>query len=205
MQRGKFIVLDGMDGTGKGTQAKLLADYLFDRDKRNHIFLTREPYNSQYYQAIRRILKESKSLEGDAELLTELFIDDRKAHAGIIGELLINGIWVVSDRYKYSTLAYQQTQGISLQKLIALHQDILIPDLVLILDAPAEIILRRIDSDKGRGHREIFEQKEFQEKLRENFLKLPRQLPEEKIAVIDGTGSVDEVAKAIRKEVDKLF
>lgn len=205
MQRGKFIVLDGMDGTGKGTQVKLLAGHLFDCEKRNHIFLTREPYISEFHDEIRRILKESVNPRDHAEELTELFVKDRRVHAEIIGSLLTKGILVISDRYKYSTLAYQQTQGASLQKLIALHKDILIPDLVLIIDAPTEIVLWRIDGDQERKHKEIFEQKDFQEKLRENFLELPWHLPEEKIVVIDGAGFVDEVASAVRKEVDKLF
>ena len=51
--KGKFIVIDGLDGSGKGTQVKLIANYFFDSDKKNHIFLTREPYNSEYYEEIR--------------------------------------------------------------------------------------------------------------------------------------------------------
>ena len=104
--KGKFIVLDGLDGSGKGTQVKLLANYFFDRDKKNHIFLTREPYNSEYYEEIRRLLKSGLNPHDNAERLAELFVADRRVHAALIESLLSQGIDVVSDRYKYSTLAY---------------------------------------------------------------------------------------------------
>jgi len=203
--KGKFIVLDGLDGSGKGTQVKLLANYFFDRDKKNHIFLTREPYNSEYYEEIRRLLKSGLNPRDNAERLAELFIADRRIHAALIESLLSQGIDVVSDRYKYSTLAYQQTQGISLQKLIDMHKGILIPDLTLIIDTSAEIALERIIKDEGREYKEVFEQKDFQEKLRENFLALSKQLPDEKIIIIDGDKPIAKVFESIKKEVEKIL
>ena len=203
--KGKFIVLDGLDGSGKGTQVKLLADYFFDRDKKNHIFLTREPYNSEYYEEIRRLLKSGLNPRDNTERLAELFIADRRIHAALIESLLSQGIDVVSDRYKYSTLAYQQTQGISLQKLIDMHKGILIPDLTLIIDTLAEIALERIIKDEGREYKEVFEQKDFQEKLRENYLAFSEQLADEKIIVIDGNKSIAKVFESIKKEVEKIL
>ena len=205
MKKGKFIVIDGIDGSGKGMQAKLLADYLFGRKKKNHIFLTREPYNSEYYAEIRRLLKESVNPKDNAGLLAELFTKDRKVHAELIEEFLSRGIYVVCDRYKYSTLAYQQTQGVPLAKLIEMHKGILVPDLAIILDVPADIALERVLKDGNRSHKEVFEQKDFQEKLRQNFLALPAALPDEKIVVINGNRSVKEVFEAIKKETDKIL
>ena len=204
MQRGKFIVLDGIDGSGKGTQAKLLADYLFDCDKKNHIFLTREPYNSEHYAEIRKLLKEGISPKDNAEVMAELFVKDRKVHAKLIEEFLSRGIYVVCDRYKYSTLAYQQTQGIPLAKLIEMHKGILVPDLAVIFDMPVEIALKRV-KNSNRSHEEVFEQRGFQEKLRQNFLALLATLPDEKIIVIDGSGLIAEVFEAILKETDKIL
>lgn len=205
MKKGKFIILDGLDGSGKGTEAKLLVNYLFDCDKKNHVFLTREPYNSEHYEEIRRLLKSGLNPHDNAERLAELFVADRKVHVMLIESLISQGINVVSDRYKYSTLAYQQTQGISLQKLINMHKNILIPDLALIIDVPAEIALERIAKDDGREYKEVFEQKNFQEKLRENFIALPEQLPGEKIIIIDGNKQIDEVFEFVKKEVDKIY
>ena len=74
--RGKFIVLDGLDGSGKGTQVKLLVNYLFDKDKNNHPWLTREPYRSRYYQEIRRLLKSGIDPKANALRLARLFLEE---------------------------------------------------------------------------------------------------------------------------------
>jgi dTMP kinase len=204
-RRGKFIVLDGVDGSGKGTQVKLLAEYIFDKEKSRHLFLTREPFISKYYQKIRDILRQSKNPAANAEKLTKLFVADRKAHAKIIQYLLDAGIDVISDRYKYSTLAYQQTQGVAFKKLIEIHKEILIPDIAILIDVPVNVALRRIALDSGRSHKEVFETKDFQEMLRQNFLKLPKQLTDEKIIVVNGNSSVKKVFDSIRTEIDKIL
>src|SRR3989344_2674798 len=205
MRRGKFIILDGVDGSGKGTQAVKLEEYLFRKDKFFHPALTREPFNSEHYAEIRRILKESKDPRARAGELAELFVKDRKVHAVIIAYLLEHGFDVISDRYKYSTLAYQQTQGIPLEKLLEMHKGILVPDLTLIIDIPVDVALARIAKDKGREYKEVFEEKQFQEELRQNFLALPKQLPDEKIVIIDGNRSSDKVFESIKQEVDKIL
>jgi len=205
--RGKFIVLDGVDGCGKGTQAKLLECYLFDQSKDKHPWLTREPYRSKFYEEIRRILKQGGDPKKNARRLARLFVSDRRVHARIIRRQLLWGHDVVSDRYKYSTLAYQQTQGIPLQELIAMHKGILVPDLVIIVDVPIEAALQRIKKDikGGKRYKEIFEQKDFQEQLRKNMLALKRQLPGERIIIINGNQPVEKVFEAIRKEADKII
>lgn len=206
-QYGKFIVLDGVDGCGKGTQAKLLAAYIFDKSKDNHPWLTREPYRSHYYQEIRRLLKSGIDPKANALRLAKLFVADRRIHEAIIIRNLQEGHPVISDRYKYSTLAYQQTQGISLKKLIAMHRGIMVPDLTVILDVPAKIALERVikDIQKGNRHKEVFEQLAFQEQLRKNFLALPRQLGSEQIVMINGNQTKEKVFEAIKKEVDKIL
>lgn len=203
--RGKFFAIDAPDGSGKGTQVMRLATYLFNKDKSNNVFVTREPYRSKYYQEIRRILKESGDPKENAETLAHLFVEDRKVHVGLIERHLRDGDFVISDRFKYSTLAYQQTQGIPLLKLIEMHKGIMVPDLTVILDVPANIAMGRLARDSGREYKEVFEKLEFQEKLRKNYLNLPKQLPGERIVVIDGSGSAAEVFDSIRKEVDKVL
>lgn len=205
MEQGRFIVFDGIDGSGKGTQAKKLRDYLYGRDKTRHIVATREPSRSKYYAEIRKILKESPDPLSHAKKLTDLFVKDRKVHTAIIAFLLEHGFDVICDRYKYSTLAYQQTQGISLSKLLAMHKGILVPDLVMIIDIPVKIALARIAKDAGREYKEMFEEEQFQKKVRQNFLRLPSQLPGERIVVINGNRPVASVFKSIRREVDKIL
>lgn len=205
IQKGKFIVIDGIDGCGKGTQTKLLAEFIFDSDKKNHVFLTREPYNSEYYAQIRHLLKKGINPKDNAELLAKLFVEDRKVHTEIIGYLLSRGINVVCDRYKYSTLAYQQAQGILLKKLLKMHKEILIPDLAIIIDIPAEVALERVAKDNNRSYKEVFEQKDFQEQLRQNFLALPSFLPDEKIVIINGSKPIKEVFESIKEIAASLL
>ena len=204
-RQGKFIVLDGLDGSGKGTQVKRLGGYLFDLDKMNHVCLTREPYRSEYYQEIRRILKESKNPRENAETLANLFVKDRRVHVRVIERHLEDGTHTACDRYKYATLAYQQTQGVPLERLIKMHEGILVPDLAIILDIPAEAALKRLVNDSGREYKEVFEKLDFQEKLRKNFLALPKKLPNERIVIINGNQTEDEVFEAIKAEVDRIL
>lgn len=203
----KFIVFDGMDGCGKGTQVKLLAEEIFSRDKKNHLFLTREPYKSIYYDEIRALLKSGIDPKDNAEKMAELFVKDREVHCVLIKKLLDDGVWVISDRYKYSTLAYQQTQGIELQKLIEMHNkpEILVPDLAIIIDVTAEVALGRIEVDGDRSHKEVFEKLDFQEELRKKFVELPDNLPNENIKIINGGQTTKEVFEDIKKEVEKLL
>lgn len=204
--QGKFIVLDGMDGSGKTTQMMNLVKYIFKKDKKNHIVLTREPYASDFGLEIRRLLAESTDPMKNGEKMAELFVGDRKVHIEkIISPSLAKGMHVLSDRFKYSTLAYQQTQGISLQKLIEMHKGLLAPDLALIFDIPAEIAIQRMSKDAIRGKTEVFEKLDFQEKLRRNYTELKNQLPNENIVIIDASKSINEVFEQIRKEVDKIL
>jgi len=205
MKRGKFIVIEGIDGSGKGTVLKSLSQYLYDRDKNNHLFLTREPYITQYATEVRQLLKTISEPRQHAEQFAELFVKDRRAHAIIIEHLLNEGIQVISDRYKHSTLVFQQTQGLSLAYLIDLHRGLIIPDITIIIDVPAEIAMERINLDKVRSHKEVFEQIGFLKLLRENYLFLTKQLPNEHIVIVDGNQSQEQVLQAVKMEVDKIY
>ena len=203
--RGTFIVLDGLDGSGKGTQIALLAERLFQRDKANHFFLTREPYHSSYGVEIRRILLRTKNPLQHAERLTALFVNDRIVHAHLIEQLLQEGNHVICDRYKYSTLAYQQTQGIPIKRLIEMHRGVLVPDLAIILDVSAEVAMQRMKNDIGVRKKEMFDQLAFLRILQGNYLRLPRQLPTERIKVINGNATVEKVFRDVKKEVEEVW
>ena len=203
---GKFIVIDGMDGSGKTTQIMKIVNYIFKKDKRNHVVLTREPYKSTDGLEIRRLLGESKDPMEKGYKLADLFVNDRKFHIKeVIEPALAEGLYVVSDRYKYSTLAYQQTQGVPLEKLMEMHKTLLVPDLTLIFDVSAEIAMQRMSKDAIRGKKEVFEQLEFQAKLRHNYLALKDQLPNENIVIVDASKSIDEVFSQLKAEVDKIL
>ena len=203
---GKFIVIDGMDGSGKTTQTMKLVEYIFKRDKRNHIVLTREPYASNMGLEIRKLLAESTDPMQNGYKMAELFVGDRKIHVyELIAPSVEQGRHVISDRYKYSTLAYQQTQGVPLEKLMEMHNGFLVPDITFIFDVPAEVAMQRMSKDAIRGKKEVFEKLEFQEKLRHNYLALKQQLPNENIVIVDASKSIDEVFSQIKVEVDKIL
>ncbi|MBU4348003.1 dTMP kinase [Patescibacteria group bacterium] len=204
MKKGKFIVLDGIDGCGKGTILKKIASYLVNKNKMSHVLLTREPYISEHNAEIRRMMKENANPYDNAEIFADLFVKDRKVHADWIQKELVAGHHVVCDRYKYSTLAYQQTQGISLIKLIEMHKGVLIPDLAIIVDVPVEEAIRRANKDKNRNFKEVFEKQEFQEKLRTNYLAFPKAFPKENIVVLTGVSS-DIIFEKSKIEIDKIL
>jgi dTMP kinase len=203
---GKFIVLEGIDGCGKGTQAKVLASWLFDKDKKNTVVLTRNPY--RLVDDIRSVLKSSKSPTEKKQELTNLFIKDRKlCLAECIEPNLRLGHHVICDRYKHSTIVYQSCQGVDVNKLVSLHEGMLVPHLTIVIDVPAEVGLERLqkDSKERRPNQEMFEKLEFMKKLAEGYKHLPKLLPSEKIVFVDGNREPQEVFKDVQSAVQKTL
>jgi len=194
-----FIVFEGIDGSGKGEMIKKTADYLFD--KKLNILVTREPSESSYGKEIRKILAEHEDPFSDAEKCFELYVKDREEHLkNEIEPFLKKGI-VISDRYYYSTIVYQSAQGIDAEKAILANMGFRTPDLVLILDLPAEMALERINKVRKK---EKFENPDFLAKIRQGFLELKDKL-EDPIKIIDASKTREEVFAQIKKEIDKLL
>ena len=206
MTKNLFIVLDGMDGTGKSEMVKLLHNYLFSKNKKYRILTTREPTNGKYGSEIREILKWEEEPLKNAEKLLDLFTKDREEHLKNIILPFIeksNGTEcniLLCDRYYYSTIAFQNTQGLDIKRIIAINKDFKNPDIAFILDIPAETALDRI---KHR-EKEKFEKLEFMKKLRKNFLGLKNHLTDN-IVIIDASKSKEDVFKEIKKEIDKIL
>ncbi len=203
-KKGKFIVLEGIDGCGKSTHIKNIASYLFAKDKSNHILITREPTMvSKYGKKVRDLLAKQKNPEKNASLFTRLYVSDRKFHIKkMIVPAMKEGCIVISDRYKYSTFAYQLAQGENMENLVKMHRGLIVPDLIIILDISEEESIKRIGDKKGK---ELFEKKEFLRKVRANYLNMNELFPDENIVIINGERSKEEVFESIKKEIDKLF
>ena len=199
---GKFIVFEGIDGCGKGTQLKLAASFIFDLNKDYDVYLTREP--TRDFKEIRDRLAAGTDVKQDAEWYANAFVQDRKNHASnYILPALNNGTHVLSDRYKYSTLVYQSTQGMDFAKLLEMHTGLPVPDLVIIFDCPAEIAFERRNSD---GATEVFDKDlKFQEKLRQNYLKIKEKFPEENIIIVDATKSAEEVFSEVKQHIKQIL
>lgn len=153
-----FIVLEGVDGCGKSTQAKLLADWL--KEKGDDVHLTAEPSASRIGQFVREILSSEVELEPDA--LALLFTADRIHHlADDVEPALLQDKIVVSERYYYSTIAYQHTQGVDWDWLVNLN-DFRRPDVAVLLDVPPE---KAADKIREKIEREKMEADEARKKF----------------------------------------
>jgi dTMP kinase len=202
--RGILIAFEGIDGCGKSTQVTKLAKHILELDKHNHILITREPYKDT---SIRKILKSEDDPYSQAKKLATLFTNDRKLHfQELILPNLKNGIHVITDRFSFSTFAYQQTQGIMLNELLNIHKGLKIPDLIFIVDTPVEVAMMRMKKDSIRTTEQKFEKEiEFIKKLRINYLNLAN-LPNHNVVIIDGTKTIEEIFKQqIKPAFDKFY
>ncbi|KKP27107.1 MAG: putative thymidylate kinase [Parcubacteria group bacterium GW2011_GWA2_31_28] len=200
MKNSLFIVLDGLDGSGKGEMVNSLASYL--ESKGHKVLKTTEPTNSEYGRKAKEIsLKEDDPMKSAEECL-KLYTQDREEHLkNEIIPALEQGITVISDRYYYSTIAYQNAQGIALTKVIEANKGFRKPDIAFILDIPARLALERISK---RGIQvEKFEKYDFIVILRDKFLNLFTHIGDN-IKVIDASKSKEHVFNQIKREVDKI-
>jgi len=196
-----FIVFEGIDGCGKSTQILKIVNFFYNTDKYNHILLTREPYKSR---EIRNILKQDNNPYSQIQELTELYIKDRKEHIEeLIKPALEKNIIVISDRYKYSTICYQSAQGQDMNELIKKHENMPVPDFVFIINTSIDAAFERMQNDlDSRENKHKFEKsKEFLEKVRKNYLKMPGIFQDEKIIILDGTKSIKEIFEEIKKHL----
>ncbi|MEG2380691.1 MAG: dTMP kinase [Oscillospiraceae bacterium] len=199
----KFIVIEGLDGSGKSTQIKMLAKNLEDSGKK--VYVTAEPTNHETGLYLRKIL--SQSLEKDMYLQAALFLADRLEHVTHpvdgIKKHLDDGYTVICDRYYYSSFAYQGTASDIkwVMDMNLLCEKILTPDVCIFLDVNPDTCKVRIN--ENRSTLELYEKSvPLMEKIRSNFLKVFNILKEnQNIVIIDANKSLNEVAKEILKNV----
>jgi len=200
LEKGKLIVLEGIDGSGTSTQAKLLYEAL---QKRNYpVELTSEPSDGAIGNLIRDYLKGEQVFSErnlGAHSLALLFAADRLDHLGSrILPWLMRGKVVVSDRYLLSSLAYQSLDC-DLEWIKIINREAPPPDLTILLDLPVEISLKRVS--QRQLWPELFEKAEIQKRVRENYLRLARELySDQRIVVIDADKSIEEIGAQILKE-----
>ena len=155
MAGGFLVALEGIDGSGKSTQAELLAASL---EKDGHeVILTREPTHGPAGQKLQSyLLGPSRHLAPEEEL--ELFMADRREHvAQVIKPALARGKIVITDRYYYSSVAYQGALGLNPNDILAANEAFApIPDVVFILTLPVPEALARL-SKKGKEARQVSE------------------------------------------------
>jgi len=195
---GIFIVIEGIDGVGKTTIAKMLKNHFEKEGKK--VVLTSEPTEGEYGKILREKLKEGM----DPIEAVLLFALDRYVHVKEIKKLVSAGYVVISDRYYYSSIAYQGALlGANFEEyILKVHEPFIYePDVAILLDAPPDVALKRIEGSK-RLYKEIYENMELQEKIRENYLRLASRM--NNFVVIDASkNSPEEVFKATLAAINK--
>jgi len=186
-KKGAFICIEGLDASGKTTQARRLVREL--RRKGFKAVYTTEPSPGEIGKFIRTyILQRKRRVPIAVEAL--LFAVDRVDHLEQrVKPALQEGKIVVSDRYVYSSLAYQGAAGLDLNWIEEINRSVVTPDLAIYIDVPPEVAVKRI-----KGKRSVMERLRVQRKVREVYLKF---VEDGRLIRVDGNRSKDEVERDI--------
>lgn len=204
--RGKFIAFEGIDGSGKSTQITLLEKKL--KEMGIPVYLTREPTDGPYGAMLHTIM--TGRLDACEETIAALYVADRMDHIkntrnGLLKKLE-EGMTVITDRYYFSSYAYQ---GAHMSMDWTIHAnsvcaEALRPDLNLFLDLSPEVSFRRIC--ENRTDFEIYEKLDNLKHTREKYLEAFEKLKgEEKVAVIQADRPAEEIAEDVWKQIAPLF
>lgn len=206
MDRSIFIAIEGTDGSGKSSQAKLLAAGL---EAAGHkVYTTFEPTDGTIGKMVRSILK--GSIKADERTIAALFLADRMDHLlnetnGIVKKLQ-EGYTVISDRYYFSSYAYHGTHTdidwvIACNKMCA---HILRPDINIFIDVPTEECMKRIK--ENRNNTELYETAENLDKVRAKYFEAFEKLQdEENIVLVNGNRPMNVVANDVMAEVKRYW
>jgi dTMP kinase len=211
MKKGVLIALEGIEGCGKSTQAKMLGDALIKKGK--DVVLTYEPGATRIGSSIRNVLLsvDNNNMNNYTELY--LYLADRAQHLSeVISPYYRAGKIIISDRFYLSTVVYQgYGRGIDLNLIKQLHSQLpcfIIPDLTFIFDISLEESFRRTTQRIAENHQEQWsrfekEKRSFHTKIREGFLHV-QQNDSEHIKIIDGSMPVNEIGDELLTHVEQL-
>ena len=201
-----FIALEGIDGSGKSTQTKLLTEKLTAQGHK--VYSTFEPTDNQIGKLIRNILK--GNAKADHRIIAGLFVADRLDHLlneeyGIVKKLE-DGFTVITDRYCFSSYAYQGTH-MNMDWVIqanAMSAEILRPDINIFIDVSPEISMQRLHAN--RDNIELFETLDSLQKVRAKYMEAFEKLKAvENIFTVDGDRSTELIAQDIWQKVASML
>lgn len=202
MKKNVFIALEGIDGSGKSTQARLLADRLRDAGHDTHA--TFEPTNGMVGVTLRNILR--GNIKADERVIAGLFLADRLDHllneeSGLV-RIVKEGRSIVTDRYYFSSYAYNGVH-VDLDWVIAANSlcpQILKPDVHIFIDVPPEVCMQRINAN--RQGTELYENLDNLTRVRNKYMEAFDKLKgSERILIIDGNRQPEVVAEDVWKQV----
>ncbi|QBF32618.1 dTMP kinase [Thalassococcus sp. S3] len=204
--KGRFITFEGIDGSGKSTQARLLADHL--RTEGHDVILTREPGGSPGAEEIRRLVLEGDPDRWSAETEILLFTAARRDHMErTILPALESGKIVICDRFADSTRLYQGLSRGDLRDVVDKLHALMIgrePDLTMLIDMDPETGLDRALSRRGTEERFEAFGTDLQRRMRQGFLDLARSDPD-RFHLVDGNRPMDAVAQDVRAVIEELL
>ena len=201
--RGKFVTLEGVDGAGKSTHLKFIADLLAANGV--HVVQTREPGGTDLAEQIRALVLKEKV---EPVIGTLLIYAGRADHISrVIEPALAAGNSVVCDRFVDATVAYQGAgEGVSRELIDRLTRDAcrgLVPDRTLIFDVPYEVATKRLATSGKKLDRFEREERAFFERVRNSYLAIAKAEPK-RVRVIDASDDPAVIRKAIAHELEGL-
>ena len=206
VKKGKFIAFEGIDGSGKSTQIRLLANKL--KEIGVYCYTTMEPTDSPIGSLIHQIM--TGRIKTDNKVIAGLFVADRLDHLlndvnGVLSKIM-EGTTVITDRYYFSSYAYHSVD-MPMDWVIqanAQSKELLQPTVTIFIDVNPDNAVERIA--KNRFNQELFEKKSRLIKVREKYLESFEKLKdEENIVIIDGNRSQEEIAEEIWDKVKSYF
>ena len=200
---GKFITVEGVDGCGKTTQAEFIIDGLIEAGLSAK--LVREPGGDPISESIRKLLLHAEESMSDRAEALLMIASRAQLTDKVILPQIIDGKWVVADRYADSTLAYQGGgRGLSVKSLDTINEFgtyTLKPDLTFFIDISIDVANSRMRVEKDRIEKEG---NDFQQRVRDQYLKLSES-ESDRVIVINGDRSIDEVKADIWTQVKEKF
>lgn len=204
--KGKFIVIEGIDGSGKTTQIEMLDDKLTLAGI--DTYLTKEPSDGRIGKYIREIL--TGKVKVSPHTLAVLFTADRMDHItneenGLLSKIN-NGTTVLCDRYYFSSYAYQN-EGAPISWVINMNSQafrLLRPDLTIFIDTTPEVAMERIN--KNRNNTELFEKLDTLKSVRDTYLRVFNKFKDrENIVIIDGNQDIYQINNEISEYIYNLY
>ncbi len=210
-KRGRFVVLEGIDGAGTTTQVARLADHL--RAQRQAVRTTCEPSDGPIGTLVRQVLTGRIVVPGGRApawaTMALLFAADRMDHVETeIEPFVASGGTLVSDRYDASSLAYQSVMSgggaqAAVEWIRSINRYALRPDLTIVLEVTPELAAARREA-RGEAA-QLYEQNEVQRALAAFYKELPRYLPNDRIVSIEASASIDDVHGRVVEAYKKTF
>ena len=204
VKKGKFIAFEGIDGSGKSTQIRLLANKL--KEIGVYCYTTMEPTDSPIGSLIHQIM--TGRIKTDNKVIAGLFVADRLDHLlndvnGVLSKIM-EGTTVITDRYYFSSYHSVDMPMDWVIQANAQSKELLQPTVTIFIDVNPDNAVERIA--KNRFHQELFEKKSRLIKVREKYLEAFEKLKdEENIVIIDGNRSQEEIAEEIWDKVKSYF